>query len=374
MKHVKLFEAFSTPKPLTEEQISWLDECATGSWNLNPSTGLVDVDGDFKCYRQGLKDFKGVAFGHIKGNFNCDNNQLTSLEGAPKTVNGDFICYSNQLTSLKGAPETVDGDFYCGNNQLTSLNGAPNTIKDDFNCANNQLTSLDGAPNTIKGDFSCAYNQLTSLDGAPKTVKGNFNCADNQLTSLVGAPQTVGGNFSCDNNQPFLTSLIGAPQTVGGSFGCDSNQLTSLVGAPKTVNGGFSCADNPLKSLVGAPESVGIFKISRWDSAPGISTLDWYEGWDKKDDKEFTKTFISKLKEINALGSDANKGKLTSMLLSLAGQHFDLLEYLLSLRLSTSDKFEIYGAIKANIPDVWNKIKAELDPEGDTSDLIDLGF
>ena len=64
------------------------------------------------------------------------------------------------------------------------------------------------------------------------------------------------------------------------------------------------------------------------------------------------------------------------MLLSLTNSvvPHDLLEYLLSLRLSTSDKFETYGAIKANMPDVWNKIKDEVDPEGDTSDLLDLGF
>ena len=98
MKHVKLFEAFSTPKPLTKEQISWLDKCARGSWNLNPSTGLVDVDGDFNCRGQGLKDFKGVRFGHVRVDFYCDNNQLTSLEGAPKTVGGSFYCEANPIS------------------------------------------------------------------------------------------------------------------------------------------------------------------------------------------------------------------------------------------------------------------------------------
>ena len=247
MKHLKLFESFSTP-PLTKEQISWLDECTTGIWKLNSSTGLVDVDGDFKCSSQGLKELKGVKFGKVSGGFNC---------------------YENQLTTLEGAPQTVSGNFYC-----------------------------------------------------------------------------------------------------------KRNQLTTLVGAPKTVGWDFNCCNNPLKSLVGAPESVGRFKISVWDSDPGIRALDWYEGWDKKDDKEFTKTLISKLKEINALGSDANKGKSVSMLLSLANSvvPHDLLEYLLSLRLSTSDKFETYGAIKANMPDVWDKIRDKLDPEGDTSDLLDLGF
>jgi hypothetical protein len=52
----------------------------------------------------------------------------------------------------------------------------------------------------------------------------------------------------------------------------------------------------------------------------------------------------------------------------------EILKHLVSLRSSTSDKFEIYGAIKARMPDVWDKIKDEVDPEGDTSDLMDLGF
>ena len=110
MKHIKLFEAFST-QSLTEDQINWLDKCVRRSWSLNPLTGLVDVDGDFYCVGQGLKDFKGVAFGHVGRHFDCRDNQLTSLEGAPQTVGGYFSCISNQLTSLEGAPQTVGGNF-----------------------------------------------------------------------------------------------------------------------------------------------------------------------------------------------------------------------------------------------------------------------
>ena len=61
------------------------------------------------------------------------------------------------------------------------------------------------------------------------------------------------------------------------------------------------------------------------------------------------------------------------MLLSLMKES-EILKYLLSNNLSTSDKFEVYGAIKTNMPVVWNKLKDELDPEGATSDLLDLGF
>jgi hypothetical protein len=139
MRHVKLFEAFST-QSLTEEQIEWLDRCTSGSWKLNQSTGIIDVDGNFNCYQQDLTDFKGVAFGHVSGSFSCYNNRLTSLEGAPQTVDGYFLCAENRLTDLKGAPQTVGGGFTCHNNQLTSLEGAPQTVKGDFYCDNNPVS------------------------------------------------------------------------------------------------------------------------------------------------------------------------------------------------------------------------------------------
>jgi hypothetical protein len=138
MKHVKLFEAFST-QSLTEDQIEWLDRCTTGKWSLNHTTGLIDV-GSFNCYQQDLTDFKGVAFGHVSGSFSCYNNRLTSLEGAPQTVDGYFLCAENRLTDLKGAPQTVGGGFTCHGNQLTSLEGAPQTVKGDFYCDNNPVS------------------------------------------------------------------------------------------------------------------------------------------------------------------------------------------------------------------------------------------
>ena len=191
MKHVKLFEAFST-QSLTEDQKIWLDKYAKGGWSLNPSTGLVDVDGDFYCEGQG---FKGVAFGHVRVDFYCDNNQLTSLEGAPHTVNGSFYCGRNQLTSLDGAPKTVKSNFLCADNQLTSLVGAPETVKGYFDCNGNQLTSLVGAPKTVGGSFSCDKNQLTSLEGAPKTVNGIFFCGSNSVSE-----ETLASIFSLMKN------------------------------------------------------------------------------------------------------------------------------------------------------------------------------
>jgi hypothetical protein len=304
MKHVKLFEDFNIPTSLTKQQIDWLDRCTKNSkgWALNPSTGLVDVMGNFVCIAQNLNDFSGVKFGHVKGDFRIEKNQLKSLDGAPLSV---------------------DGYFYCNNNQLTSLVGGPQTVGGDFDCSYNQLTSLVGAPLSVGGDFDCEMNKLETLDEAPLSVGGNFDCSFNDLKNLEGAPKTVGKLFNCSHNIK-------------------------------------------LTSFAGAPESVGKFVAN--ESLSGL--LVWSKGWIKKGDAEFIKTLISKLKEIDAGSMLLDiKQELKEKLLSLLD-----VDCILSNNFSPSDKFEIYGIIKETLPDVWNKIKDKVDPDGATSDLMDLGF
>jgi hypothetical protein len=128
-------------------------------------------------------------------------------------------------TVTKGK-EDIGGKHYekgidCDNNNLTSLKGAPKSVGESFWCSANKLTSLEGAPQSVGVNFQCQGNKLTSLKGAPKSVKGNFWCHDNKLTSLKGAPQSVGVHFSCSDNK--LTSLKGAPKSVGGYFHCEQN-------------------------------------------------------------------------------------------------------------------------------------------------------
>ena len=161
---------------LNSEQIEFLNKCTINSqfrvdpiitkWTLNEKTGLVDIEGDFSCYHvygEGLTDFIGVKFGVVTGRFDCQSNNLTSLEGAPQEVGGDFICSINKITSLVGAPRKV-GEF--------------------FNCSKNELTSLVGAPQEVGGPFDCGDNKLTSLEGAPQEVGGHFRCwgKDNQIS------------------------------------------------------------------------------------------------------------------------------------------------------------------------------------------------
>jgi hypothetical protein len=165
LKTYRVFESSAATEPaaptLTKDQIGWLNSCTAGSWKLNPTTRLIDVDGDFDCSSKSLTDLKGIKFGEVSGGFYCENNRLTSLVGAPQTVGSDFYCRNNQLTSLEGAPQSVGESFYCENNRLTSLEGAPQSVDGMFSCSNNQLTSLEGAPQSVDGSFYCHNNPVS---------------------------------------------------------------------------------------------------------------------------------------------------------------------------------------------------------------------
>ena len=80
-----------------------------------------------------------IRFGTVGGYFNCENNKLTSLEGAPEKVGISFNCSFNLLTSLKGSPKVVGNNFYCYCNKLTSLEGAPEKVGGDFYCYANEV-------------------------------------------------------------------------------------------------------------------------------------------------------------------------------------------------------------------------------------------
>ncbi len=169
-----------------------------------------------------LPDFSNIT---VSGNFSCEENQLTSLKGAPKEVGGSFNCKDNQLTSLQGAPKKVGKDFYCSRNQLTSLQGAPEEVGKDFYCEHNKLTSLEGGPKKVGGQYICSDNLLTTLYGAPKIIKKTFSCSDNQLTNLIGGPKEVGSFLNVSNNK--LTSLQGMPYIKGFGYSVDDIVMTN---------------------------------------------------------------------------------------------------------------------------------------------------
>ena len=163
--------------------IDWLKLFGVKNYTIRDD-GTVDVDNDVNLHLRGEPSIP-IQFGHVSGVFICMHNNLTSLAGAPQSVDDFFNCGFNKLTSLVGAPQSVGGSFSCGYNNLTSLIGAPRFVGRNFNCANNKLTSLTGAPQSVGGGFSCSTNNLISLTGAPQSVGGVFYCASNPQLKIL---------------------------------------------------------------------------------------------------------------------------------------------------------------------------------------------
>jgi len=165
----------------------------------NPITKSYDCAGNINVSEEIVTDGKlKIGFGKVGGYFVCNNNKLTTLEGAPQEIGKDFDCSGNGLTTIEGAPKKVGGYFSCSYNKLTSLEGAPKKVGGHFYCHNNKLTSLEGSPKEIGGYFNCSNNNLTTLDGAPNNVGGNFICNNNpNLVLPKRKPSWIKGKIIC---------------------------------------------------------------------------------------------------------------------------------------------------------------------------------
>ena len=78
----------------------WLKEMMVTNYTIHES-GVVDVDGDVNISNKNLTEIP-VQFGEVWGNFNCSENNLTSLEGMPLMVK-DVRCdeYLKETTHYK---------------------------------------------------------------------------------------------------------------------------------------------------------------------------------------------------------------------------------------------------------------------------------
>ena len=185
---IKLFEEYANIESIC-------DKYKIENYRIN-SDGSVSVNGSVIISDRELTKIP-LKFRRVNGVFNCNNNQLTSLEGCPNYVGDIFACAYNSLTSLK----------YC-----------PTKVGNSFNCSNNQLTSLEGCPEEIVGSSTCSINKLTSLKGCPKRMGRSFGCSDNLLTSLKDAPY-VDVNF-IDNGLLFNCYRNPFPKLIMDNIGC----------------------------------------------------------------------------------------------------------------------------------------------------------
>ena len=67
----------------------------------------IDVYGNVDLWDKKLKEIP-LNFNKVTGNFSCSYNNLTSLEGCPKSIGGKFYCRNNPIESIFNY---VDIDF-----------------------------------------------------------------------------------------------------------------------------------------------------------------------------------------------------------------------------------------------------------------------
>ena len=175
MKHLQLFENF-------EDIESICRRYRITNYTINPD-GTVDVDDLVDLFSRGLTKLP-LKFGRVTGNFNCNHNQLTTLEGCPKEVGDSFYCNDNLLTTLEGSPKKVGEHFICNKNKLTTLKGCTEEVGGGFSCLLNELISLEGGPKKVGSFFDCSSNKLTSLEGYPKELDGYFECWRNPIENI----------------------------------------------------------------------------------------------------------------------------------------------------------------------------------------------
>mgnify|MGYP003552938293 CR=1 FL=1 len=193
MKHIKLFENF---KDIERVNRVLMHQICKKYWINNytiNSDGTVDVDGNVNFYSKGLGKLP-LKFGKVTGEFYCDENQLTSLEGCPSYVGGNFNCSFNRLISLEGGPKEVGRDFRCSSNQLVSLDGGPTEVDGVFYCDENPIWNIYD----LFGDYkeyqaSLDYNYLRGknivklrLEEALEEIGKKLSNLDNTTIRIAG--------------------------------------------------------------------------------------------------------------------------------------------------------------------------------------------
>jgi len=165
---------------------------------------------DSICRQYNIRNYSINPDGSIDvvGNIDLSNKKINNLPLIFNNVSGDFSCQHNGLTSLEGSPTLIGGFFNCQYNRLANLIGAPTTIGKYFNCQCNVLTSLVGSPRTVGGYFGCDYNKLTSLVGIPETVSGSFWATRNAITSTYSGDVDIEVGEGCYLNHNKLPQSL----------------------------------------------------------------------------------------------------------------------------------------------------------------------
>ena len=230
---------FTTAKEVGEE-ISLEMEYSGAAPTLRGATG-TPKSGKYVTYT--LTSQTVTITGDVT-DFDCSENQLTTLDVSKNTALTRLICSNNQLKALDVPQNTALKTLFCKKNQLTALDVSQSTALKILSCEKNQLTTLDVSNNTALTGLWCFGNQLKALN-LSQTALTELNCSYNQLKALDVSQNTALTRLICSNNQ--LTALDVSQNTALTKLDCDNNQLTALDVSKNTALTMLLCNGNQIK-------------------------------------------------------------------------------------------------------------------------------
>lgn len=220
------------------------------------SKGEIDVDGNVTLSHKKLNNIP-FKFNEVRGDFNCNDNNIKHLNNSPRIITGSFDCSRNKLKGLEGGPSVVIQNYACNNNNLYSLSGIPNELNALF-CYSNNLTSVKGCPKSLDCLF-CFRNQIETLKGGPTEIVSNYDCSSNKLRNLEGCPSIIGGYFNCANNE--IESLEYLPDEVHGHLNLKNNFIYDIKKIPKGVYS-IGLSQNPIHKIYSLFNDIEDFRMS----------------------------------------------------------------------------------------------------------------
>ncbi len=151
------------------------------AWNelLNLQGAPNSVGGDLKCNGNklassvGMPDFVGGRIIYEKTQFLQDGQVYSIYDLEPGfVVKGDLDLSGIGLSQLPDLSEVyVLGMFDCSDNHLISLKGAPRYVGEDFKCTGNRLRTTMGISPTVEGQIVLSQNQSDRLRLVAKEVQ-----------------------------------------------------------------------------------------------------------------------------------------------------------------------------------------------------------
>lgn len=134
----------------------WLEENSYDNLEIEYKINndlTIDIDNFIYTGRGNFPKF--INFRKCKGEFSCDDCEMTSLRGCPQYVGSIFNCSYNFLKTLEGGPKRVDGSYVCRDNELISLKGCAEHVGGNFKCVLNKLRSLKYGPKYVGDKYIC---------------------------------------------------------------------------------------------------------------------------------------------------------------------------------------------------------------------------